>query len=206
MDDKQEQARELRINRAKWIFVVVVFSAPVIYSIWRFAKTHRELSKIKGWAITELAKPQPSDMAYGELGLIYLDEGRLGDALPLLAKAAEIEARGAKDTRDQLAYARALGIAKRAGLPMTSLADRIKVLERALSIAPKLAQGSAAATFFGVGLQYQEMGDKTKTRACFSEAVSRQPDDWVILEDGSKERRRGLASYYAKTLAAAELE
>src|SRR5882724_9302532 len=71
---------------------MVILAIPIgigAYRVWRLRVGLHEEQLL---AEAELAKPQPKPDAFGSLGAIYLDQGRIAEALPLLERAAQIEA------------------------------------------------------------------------------------------------------------------
>lgn len=185
---------------------LVLLAVPVAIGVYKVWKYHRGVAAAKAWAEAELEKPKPDPLAYGVLGGIALDQGRLDEALPLLAMAVKVEAARGESAQDHLTFAKAHIEGSKKGLPGAGREAALKALEAAQGLASKLPQGRAAATWFGVGLQYRSLGEKQRAIACFSKAAELQPDDWVDEGPGKRYKKRGIASYYQKVLAGAEMQ
>jgi tetratricopeptide (TPR) repeat protein len=75
-------------------------------------------------------------------------------------------------------------------------------LQQAETLAAALPTGQRARTLFSAGLFWRELGFKPQAMADLQKAVALQPDDWVDLGAGRREKSAGLAGYYLKMLAA----
>jgi tetratricopeptide (TPR) repeat protein len=187
-----------RRRMSSMLAFLAILALPVALGIWRLARVHLNLRAQEAWAVAELAKPAPDPAAYGALGSLRLDQGRLEEALPLLEKAVLIEAKAGQDTRDTLTLAKAhlRGLAR--GLAGASKAQAETALRAAEARAAKLPQGRAAATYFSAGMFWKEAGEPALSSAALKKAMDLQPDDWVDEGGGVRYKQRGLASYYQK--------
>jgi|GEM_PF-3028036 tetratricopeptide (TPR) repeat protein len=193
-----------RSNLVAWV-AVPLLALPLGLPVGRFALIRWDQHRAEAAALAELARPQPLPAAYGVLGGIRLEQGRLAEAIPLLQKAAVWEASQGRDTRDSLCLAKAEidGAAK--GVPGANQAAAAQALQQAERLAVGLAQGKQAQTYFSAGLFWRQLGHRDEALRDLRTAVRLQPDDWVDL--GPLEGRgktSGLAGYYQKMLAAAE--
>ena len=205
--DEEERARQ-KLNRrlvSMGVFLVIL-AIPVgigAYRVWRFrANVNEELAL----AEAELKKPQPRPEAYGSLGAIYLDRGRVAEALPLLEKAAALESAGKTGTQDHLTLAKAHLLGSRKGLPGATQARAAEALKQSLALAEGLAVGRKAATYFSAGVFYRQLGRKDEALVALGKAVALQPDDWVDEGQGVRYKKAGLSGYYQKMLAAAQMD
>jgi len=174
-----------------------LLALPVTLAVGRFSLIYWDRFQAERAATAELARPQPAPAAYGVLGGIRLEQGRLAEAVPLLQKAADIERASRSGTRDSLSLAKALiGL----GRPQEAAA----ALKQAEALTDKAPQGEQARTLFSAGIFWRQMGRKAEALADLRRAVALQPDDWVDLGPGGREKSAGLSGYYQKMLAAAE--
>lgn len=195
-------ARSAR-KRVWTLFVAALFLLPFAVAVAQFWALRRDQWEAQAAAQTQLASPAPSRSAWGVLGGIRLEQGRIAEALPLLEKASSLEAIGGTDTRDSLALAKANIEGVRKGLPGASLAAAAAALLRAEALASRLAKGKQAATWFSAGLFWADMGRPADAVASLKIAVALQPDDWVDEGNGLRYKSAGLASYYQQMLAGA---
>lgn len=207
--DPDDEAKALKKQKARergyWIFFII-FSLPVVIGIYLVWRSQRAIHAEQAWAQAELAKSVPAPQAYGVRGAGLLSDGKATEALPLLQKAADLEAAqkgsGAKALM-MLIEARLMQREKDPALPEAPIrADLQRLEQRALS----LAQGQQAAAWHAAGKLYGHLGAKADAIRCLKKAVELQPDDWVQNPDGSKFKYRGVASIYQKDLAAATLD
>jgi len=154
-------------------------------------------------AQNELSASAPRPQAWGVLGSIRLEQGRIADALPLLRKASAIEASGAGDSRDTLALVQADLDGSAQGLPGASRREAEAMLVRAQDIAAGLPMGRRAATWFSAGLFWRDLGRSGEATEALTKAAALQPDDWVDQGGGHRTKSAGLAAYYQKMLAGA---
>jgi tetratricopeptide (TPR) repeat protein len=199
--DKAQKKHQRRMLSMLIFCVILVIPVGIgAYKMWSF---YRHIGEAQTWAEAELKKAQPDPMAYGDLGSIYLDQGKLEAALPLLAKAIEFEARQGVSAQDHLTYAHAQIQGTKRSLPGTSRELALKALQDARAIAEKLPQGRKAATNHGAGMLYLELGEQQQAIACLSLASQLQKDDWVDEGPGRRYRMRQISGAYAKDLAVA---
>jgi tetratricopeptide (TPR) repeat protein len=170
---------------------------PVGLAVARFTWIQWDLRRAEREAMAELAWPTPPPAAYGVLGGIRLDQGRLTEALPLLKKAAALEAAAGAGSRDTLSLAKALIEAGRGD-------EAAPVLRQAEALVARQARGQQARTLFSAGLFWRQLGQKSLAEADLARAVALQPDDWVDFGGGRREKAAGLAAYYQKMLAATQ--
>jgi tetratricopeptide (TPR) repeat protein len=175
----------------------------VAVALAQFWALRLDQSEAQSAALRQLASSAPSRSAWGVLGGIRLEQGRIAEALPLLQKASSLEAVGGTDTRDSLALAKANIEGVRKGVPGASLDAAAAALLRAEALAARLAKGKRAATWFSAGLFWADMGRPADAVAALKIAVALQPDDWVDEGNGLRYKSAGLASYYQQMLAGA---
>jgi tetratricopeptide (TPR) repeat protein len=174
-----------------------LLALPVALAVGRFSLIYWDRFQAERAATAELAHPGPASAAYGVLGGIRLEQGRLAEAVPLLQQAAAIELADRSGTRDTLCLAKAL-------IGLDRPAEAAAALKQAEALTDKAAQGQRARTYFSAGLFWRQMGRKAEAVADLRQAVALQPDDWVDLGPGGREKSAGLSGYYQKMLAAAE--
>lgn len=182
---------------------LAILILPLGLSLAQFLALRSDRSAAEAAALRELASGKPKRDAWGVLGTIRLEQGRLSEALPLLAKAASLEAESGADTRDSLALAKANVDGLKQGLPGASTAAAERALLQAQSEAEHLAPGKRAATWFSAGEFWLEMGQKDKAVAALRKAVSLQRDDWVDEGGGMRFKSAGISAYYQRMLAGA---
>lgn len=177
--------------------MAALLALPVSLALGRFGWIQWDLHRAERQATRELAQPVPAPAAYGVLGGIRLDQGRLDEALPLLQKASELEWAAGAGSRDTLTLAKA---------EISSGHDEAAeaALRRAEALSEKLAKGQQARTLFSAGLFWSQLGQKPQALLDLRRAVALQTDDWVGLGPGRREKVAGLAGYYQKMLAAVE--
>jgi tetratricopeptide (TPR) repeat protein len=183
--------------------VAVLFLLPVGAVVAQFWALRADSSAAEREAQKELASPAPGRAAWGVLGSIRLEQGRIAEALPLLGKAAALEAVAGNDARDTLALAQANLEGAGKGVPGTSRQDAATALLQAQALAPRLPKGKQAATWFSAGLIWQDLGRTTESIQDLKKAVALQPDDWVDEGGGVRYKSAGLSAYYQKMLAGA---
>lgn len=206
MDEAQAE-KKLRRRLASMAVFLVLLAVPVGIGIWRLWVIHSDLKGAERVAEAELAKPQPQAFAYGVLGSVRLDQGRIAEALPLLQKAAALELAQGRDTHDSLTYAKAHIVGSERKVPGASLEGADQALKQALVLADKQPTGKRAATYFSAGLFWREMGGhKEQAVKALETAVALQPDDWVQGPAGQRYKSKGLAGYYQKMLAGAKMD
>lgn len=181
----------------------LILAVPIFigaYLVWR---VKGRAAEDKAWAEAELAKPKPDERAFGALGSSYLNEGRIAESLPLLKKAAAIEAkgRGAVEAHLILVEAHLAGLEKK--LPEANAAEAAAALQEMLSYVPALPQGPAAGAWHGAGKLYLHLGMREKALECLKKASELQPDDWVDEGGGRRFKHRGIASIYQKDYSGA---
>lgn len=205
--DEEARARQ-KLNRrlVSMAVFLVILAIPVgigAYRVWRFYRgVHEE--QLLGEA--ELKKGQPNPEAYGSLGAIYLEQGRISEALPLLEKAAQLEAVSKKSSQDSLTLAKAHLVGSQKGVPGATTASAESALKQSLALAQGLPVGRQAATYFSAGFFYRQLGKKSEALAALQKAVDLQPDDWVDEGAGVRYKKSGLSGYYQKVLAAAQID
>lgn len=190
-------------KRAWSVFVAVLFLLPVGAVLAQFWALRSDSSAAEREAQKELASPAPRRAAWGVLGTIRLEQGRIAEALPLLRKAAALEAVAGDDARDTLALAQADLEGARKGIPGASLQDAEAALLEAEALASRLPKGRMAATWFSAGLIWQDLGRPKESIQDLKKAVALQPDDWVDEGGGVRYKTAGLSAYYQKMLAGA---
>jgi tetratricopeptide (TPR) repeat protein len=174
-----------------------LLALPVALTVGRFSLIRWDRFQAERAASAALAGPSPVPAAYGVLGGIRLEQGRLAEAVPLLQKAAALEMAGHQGTRDTLSLAKAL-------IGLGRLDEAAAALKQAEALTDKAPQGEQARTYFSAGEFWRQMGRKPEALADLRRAVALQPDDWVDLGPGGREKSAGLSGYYQKMLAAAE--
>jgi tetratricopeptide (TPR) repeat protein len=193
-----------RSNLVAWVAVPLLV-LPLGLPVGRFALIRWDQHRAEAAAQAELTRPQPEPAAYGVLGGIRLEQGRLAEALPLLQQAAVWEAAQARDTRDSLCLAKAEIDGAAQGIPGASKDAAAQALRQAERLAAGLASGKQAQTYFSAGLFWRQMGRPDEALKDLRLAVRLQPDDWVDLGPAEgRGKTSGLAGYYQKMLAAAE--
>jgi tetratricopeptide (TPR) repeat protein len=205
--DEEARARQKLGRRLVSMAVfMVILAVPIgigAYRVWRLRTGLHEEQLL---AEAELTKAQPKADAYGSLGAIYLDQGRIAEALPLLERAAQIEAAGKKDTQDSLTLAKAHLLGSQKGVAGALTSSAVAALAQSLELAQGLPTGRQAATYFSAGLFYRQLGKKAEALAALEKAVAMQPDDWVDEGAGVRYKKAGLSGYYQKMLAAAQMD
>lgn len=205
-DDEARARQKLNRRLVSMGVFLVILAVPVaigVARVWNFRHGIQEEQRL---AETELQKAQPNPQAFGSLGSIYLDQGRLDEALPLLEKAAAIEGASKAGTQDHLTLAKALILGSQKGLPGASQAKAAEALQQSLALAEGLPSGRKAATYFSAGIFYRQLGRKDEALKALEKAAALQPDDWVDEGQGVRYKKSGLASYYQKMLAAAQMD
>ncbi len=197
--------KKLRRRMNSMLIFLALLGLPVAIGAWRLWVIYSDIGASERWALAQIAAPKPDTRAWGVLGSVYLDQGKIAQALPLLLKATQVEVDRDATGRDWLTLAKAQMLGSAQGLSIASKVQAEAALAKAESIAATLAQGRAAATYFSAGLFYQELGLQDKAVAALSKAVALQADDWVDQGAGQRYKQRGIASYYAKMLAAATM-
>ena len=184
---------------ARWLgwLLASLLTLPVALGLGRFTWIRWDMYQAERLAVADLARPDPPPAAYGVLGGIRLDQGRLAEALPLLQKASDLEWASRGDSRDTLCLAKAQ-------LQSGHRAAAAAALDRAEVLAGGLAKGRSAQTWFSSCMFRRQLGDKAQALRDLRRAVALQPDDWVDLGAGRRHKTAGLAGYYQKMLAAAQ--
>jgi tetratricopeptide (TPR) repeat protein len=195
-----------KIPRSHWVAWVAVplLALPMGLPLGRFALIRWDQHRAEAAAMAALAQPQPLPSAYGVLGGIRLEQGRLAEAIPLLQTAARWEASQGRDTRASLCLAKAMIDGSAQGVPGANLGDAMDALQQAERLAKALSVGKQAQTYFSAGLFWRQLGRHREALQDLGLAVRLQPDDWVDLGPEGREKTAGLAGYYQKMLAAAE--
>lgn len=170
------------------------------YLVWR---VNARMAEDKAWALAELKKPAPDELAYGALGSIYLNEGKIAESLPLLKRAAALELKAGKGSGAQMIYVEALLEGIKKNLPGADRNEALATLAGMLLAAEALPQGPAAAAWHGAGKLYQHLGLKDEALKCLKKAQEMQPDDWVDEGGGRRYKHRGIASTYQKDYSGA---
>lgn len=196
--------KKLRRRMNSMLVFLALLAIPVAIGAWKLWSIYADIRASERWAQAQIASSKPDPRAYGILGSIYLDQGKLALALPLLQRAVQVEIEPDATGRDWLTLAKAQMRGSAQGLSQASRAQAAESLAQAERIAAKLPQGRAAATYFSAGIFYQELGQREQALRCLGKAVALQPDDWVEQGPGQRFKQRGIASYYAKMLAAAQ--
>jgi tetratricopeptide (TPR) repeat protein len=191
------------LTRPWAILAALLFLLPLGLPLAQFLAQRRDSRDAERAAEKELSGSLPRREAWGVLGTIRLEQGRIAEALPLLRKASQLEAVAGLDTRDTLALAKADLDGCSRGVPGATRREAEQALERAEALAPKLPQGRQAAAWFSAGLYRQELGDRPRTLADLGKAVALQRDDWVDEGNGLRYKSAGLSAYYQKMLAGA---
>lgn len=184
-------------------FVAALLFLPLGLALAQFLALRSDRAAAEVAAVKELSSPAPKPDAWGVLGTIRLEQGRVAEALPLLAKAAALEAVSGKDTRDSLALAKANLDGLRLGLPGASAAAATAALLQAQREAEHLASGKRAATWFSAGEFWLAMGRKREAVGALRKAVDLQRDDWVDEGGGLRFKSAGISAYYQRMLAGA---
>ncbi len=199
------QAKHKRRMMSMLVFCLIL-AVPIGIGAYKLLKLNRHLKQAETWAVAELTKADPDPMAYGVLGSLRLDQGKLVEALPLLAKAVALESARGDSGQDHLTYAKANIDGLKKQVSGASREEALKALAGAKELATKLPQGRAAATFHGAGILYKAMGEKDLGIASLKEACRLQPDDWVDEGNGKRYKRQQISGAYAKDLAAAQMD
>jgi tetratricopeptide (TPR) repeat protein len=147
-------------------------------------------------------------MAYGVRGAGLLNEGKPLEAVPLLEKAAALEAadQPRAGVKALLMLIEAQLEALKDGLPGVERAQALERLRQLEARAAGLAQGPQAAAWHAAGKLYEHLGSKPDAIRCLKKAVELQPDDWVTAQNGQRYKHRGIASIYEKDYAGAALD
>ena len=164
-------------NRAWSVLVAVLFLLPVCGVLSQFWALRSDSGRAEQEAQRELASAAPGRSAWGVLGSIRLDQGRIAEALPLLRKASSLEAAAGDDSQDTLALAKANLEGALKGLPGASRRDAESALVLAQALAPHLPKGKSAATYFSAGLFWQDLGRPKEAVEDLEKAVALQLDD-----------------------------
>jgi tetratricopeptide (TPR) repeat protein len=205
--DEEARARQkLQRRLVSMAVFLVILAVPVGIAAYRLWHLYAGLNEEQALGEAELKKPQPRPEAYGSLGSIYLEQGRIAEALPLLQKAAQIEAQGKLSTQDSLTLAKAEIEGSEEGVPGALSSSAAAALKQSLALAQGLAVGRQAATYFSAGLFYRQLHMKAEALAALQKAAELQPDDWVDEGAGIRYKKSGLSSYYQKMLAAAQMD
>ena len=183
--------------------VTLLFFLPLGLVLFQFGAMRLDRYEAEAAALRDLASPTPKRSAWGVLGTIRLEQGRIAESLPLLEKAAALESGSGTDTHDTLALAEANIEGARRGVAGAGYAGAEAALLRAQTLAQGLPTGKRAATWFSAGLFWQAMGDPDRARQALRTAVVLQNDDWVDEGGGLRVKSAGLAAYYQKMLAGA---
>jgi tetratricopeptide (TPR) repeat protein len=205
-DDEAKARQKLNRRLVSMTVFLVILAVPVGIAAFRLWHLYAGLNEEQALGEAELKKPQPRPEAYGSLGSIYLEQGRVAEALPLLEKAAAIEAAAKTSTQDSLTLAKAEIEGSEQGVPGASTGTAAAALQQSLALAQGLAVGRQAATYFSAGLFYRELHRKAEALAALQKAVALQPDDWVDEGAGIRYKKSGLSGYYQKMLAAAQMD
>ena len=204
-----EEAEALKKHRRRmlsmWVFFGI-FSLPVFIGTYLVIRSHRAIGSEQAWAEAELAKPQPASAAYGVRGAGLLSKGQVEEALPLLAKAAELEAQAGPAVGVKalvmLSEAQVIRAEKVPAQAPAALAQLKRLEARAAALAP----GPQAAAWHAAGKLYAHLNARADAVRCLQKAVDLQPDDWVVTANGERYKHRGIASVYKKDLAGAVLD
>lgn len=210
LDDVDEASRlkkHRRRMRSMWVFFGI-FSLPVLIGLFLVIRSQRTIAAEQAWAKAELEKAEPSPWAYGVRGAGLLSAGEPAEALPLLEKAARIEAQSGPKAGVKallMLIEAQLDCRKKAvaGVDDAQIRGRLKELE---ARAVTLAQGPQAAAWHAAGKLYSHLGAKEDALRCLKKAHEMQPDDWVTAENGQRYKYRGIASIYEKDYAGATME
>jgi tetratricopeptide (TPR) repeat protein len=168
--------------------------------VWRM---HGQAAADRAWAEAELSKPEPAPAAYGVLGSLDLNEGKIAEALPLLKRASDLEAKDAQAVEAHLIYVEAHieGLAHKVPGADSDLARA--ALKEMLAYAEKLPEGPRAGAWHGAGKLYKHLGDANEALHCLKKASELQPDDWVDEGGGRRFKQPGIASTYQKDYSGA---
>lgn len=194
-----------RKNRLWARLVAGIFLLPLFLVLAHFIALKADRWQAEKAAEGELAGPAPKPDAYGVLGAIRLEQGKLDKAIPLLAKAAALEQAQGRDTRDTLCLAKAQIEGAKAGVPGASQDQAETALKTALRMADKLGPSKRAATYFSAGLFWRGLGRKDEAVKALRTAVDLQRDDWVDEGQG-RHKSAGLSAYYQRMLASAQAD
>jgi tetratricopeptide (TPR) repeat protein len=205
-EDEARARQKLNRRLVSMTVFLVILAVPVGIAAFRLWHLYAGLNEEQALGEAELKKAQPKPEAYGSLGSIYLEQGRLAEALPLLEKAAQIEAQAKASTQDSLTLAKAEIEASQQGVPGALTGSAAAALAQSLALAQGLAVGRKAATYFSAGLFYRQLHMKAEALAALQQAVALQPDDWVDEGAGVRYKKSGLSGYYQKMLAAAQMD
>lgn len=173
------------------------------YLVWR---VRSNVASDKAWAETELSKPVPNPLAYGALGSITLNEGKIAEALPLLKKAVGLEKISAKSASAHLIYVEANLEGMKKGLPGASKHEALAAMASLMTYIERLPQGPQAAAWHGVGKLYQHLEMPAQALQSLKKASDLQPDDWVDMGDGRRYKHRGISSTYQKDYSGAQMQ
>jgi tetratricopeptide (TPR) repeat protein len=190
------------VSMAVFMVILVIPAFIAGYRLWRF---YRDLGLEQAAAEAELQKAAPRPGAHGSLGAIYMNQGRVADALPLLQTASDLELKSKFSVHDTLTLAKAQILGSQKGLPGSLSVTAQANLRRSLQLAEAFAPGRKAAAYSTAAELYGLLGDKKAALAAWQRAVALQPDDWVDEGQGVRYKVAGLSGYYQKMLAAAQL-
>lgn len=198
-----EEQRKFRARMRGMTIFCLLLAVPIgigAYLVWR---VQARIAEDKAWAQAELQKPRPSPFAYGAMGSILLNEGKVAEALPLLKKASDLEAAEKTSAKAHLIYAEAHLEGLKRKLPEARKEAAVAAIQEMLAYTSKLPQGRAAAAWHGAGKLYQHLGMKAEGLECLKKASEMQPDDWVEEGPGLRYKHKGLSSAYQKDYSGA---
>lgn len=199
-----DEAQALKKHRRRMISMGVflgIFSLPVLIGLYLVVRSQRAIRAEQAWAQAELAKVRPAAAAYGVRGAGLLSQGQAAEALPLLQRAADLEAQAGAG-----AGVKALVMLTEAHVMLKDRFGALRQLKKLEARAADLAQGPQAAAWHAAGKLYGHLDAKEDAVRCLKRAVELQPDDWVSTADGRRYKHRGISGIYQKDLAGAVLD
>jgi tetratricopeptide (TPR) repeat protein len=195
--------KKFRARMRGMIIFCLLLAVPIGIGAYLVLKMKAGLARDKAWAEAELKKAEPNPLAYGALGTMALNEGRVAEALPLLKKASALEAASKSSVQAHLIFVEAQLEGVKHAVAGGSKDEAQAALKELLGYADALPQGQRAAAWHGAGKLYAAMDEKEKARECLKKASELQPDDWVDEGGGRRYKHRGIASTYQKDYAGA---
>ena len=199
----EKAQKKFRARMRGMTIFCLILAVPIFIGAWLVWRMHLRTAADRAWAVAEMAKPSPDPMAYGALGSIFLNEGRVAEALPLLTKAAALEKAQGMSVQAHVVLAEAHLEGLKQALPGASREAAIASIREMLGYADKLPQGPDAAAWHAAGKLYAHLGMRVEATECLKKAADLQADDWVDEGNGHRYKHRGIASTYQKDYSGA---
>jgi tetratricopeptide (TPR) repeat protein len=191
--------------RGMTIFCLML-AVPICIGAYLVLRVQWHMAADQRWAEAELQKATPDPLAYGALGSIYLNDGRVAEALSLLKHASELEMKAENSAEAHIIYVEANIEGLKKNVPGASRETALASLKEMLGYADKMPQGPDAAAWHGAGKLYAYMGLTEEARISLKKAADLQPDDWVDEGGGRRYKHPGISSTYQKDFSGAEYQ